>query len=217
MISYPHFAIPNLYLKNGYLIEESPYGEIVSYVDEDALEACVRKILIRVPKRLNGRQLRFLRRGLGLSQEGFGALIDRDAQTVARLEKSDVIVPKFVDLAIRTRFFGRYEPSVSIGEILSIHDCTTRFPTDRIFLSHVGGKWSYGFDIQKLIVELTQSQSIGTECLINEATDDGHIYQRRLVMNTIAEGPLTQDMGGPENDRAQFSSLYRKQTYDKTN
>ncbi|MBK6999127.1 MAG: hypothetical protein IPH35_03850 [Rhodoferax sp.] len=206
MISYPHFAMPNLHLENGYLVEESSYGEIVSYVDEDALEACVRKILVRIPRGLNGRQLRFLRRGLEISQEVFGTLIDRDTQTVARLEKSDAAVPKLVDLAIRTRFFGRYEPSVSIGEILSIHDGATRFPTDKIVLSHVGGKWSYRFDVPKLIVEITKSQSSGGECLISEATDGGHIYQRRLVISANANVAITQDMEGHEDDRTQFSS-----------
>ncbi len=205
MIAYPHFAIPNLYLENGYLVEESSYGEIVSYVDEDALEACVQKILVRIPQRLNGRQLRFLRRGLEISQEVFGTLIDRDTQTVARLEKSDAAVPKLVDLAIRARYFGRYEPSVSIGEILSIHDGTTRFPTDKIVLSHVGGKWSYRFDVPKLIVELTKSQSSGGECLISEATDDGHIYQHRIRISTTANVAIRQDMKGPD-DRIQFSS-----------
>ena len=210
MIPYPHYAIPNLYIVCGYSLEESEYGKLVSYLDEDALEGCVRKILVRIPKTINGRQLRFLRRGLDLSQEAFGTLIDRDGQTVARLEKLDAPVPQMVDLAIRTRYFGRYEPSVSIGEILSIHDGLTRFPKEKILLSYKDNKWTYAFDIPKLIIEYTQEQLSGAECLIDDVADGGHIYQRRLRLEIIETDVLNDAIDGQKDNRMPLSHSYRK-------
>lgn len=217
MFSYPHFAVHNLYLLNGYEREQSDYGEVVTYKNEDLLEACVRKVLVRIPRRLTGPQLRFLRRGLGMSQEVFGSLIDRDAQTVARIEKTAGEVPQFVDLTIRTRYFDRYDPSVSIGEILSIHNGTQRFPVDKILLTYIDGKWTYCFDIPKIAIEYTQSESVGTMSLIEDAADDGHVYQRRFVMNISETGILSKSFENAKDDRAAFTTLYMKKKYETSN
>ena len=187
MIPYPHFALANLFLENGYVCEQSPYGEITSYLDEDGLEECIRRILICTPIKMNGRQLRFLRRGLGLSQEAFGVLIDRDGQTIARLEKSSDEVPNFVDLEIRARYFSRFEPSKSIGEILSIHDGNARVPSERIILSNSGGKWTYRFDIPKFRIEFVKSHVDTGAVFTEDITDGGFVQQRRLKLSTTMD------------------------------
>lgn len=187
MIPYSHFALENLFLENGFERQETAYGEATSYVDEDGLEECIRRILLRTPVRLNGRQLRFLRRGLGLSQEAFGQLIEKDGQTVARLEKSHEDVPKMIDLVIRARYFAQIEPSKSIGEILSIHDCTAKIPTERIILSNSGNRWTYRFDIPKFRIEFVESQVASNAVFVEDITDGGFIRQRRLKLSTTMD------------------------------
>lgn len=216
MISYPHFAVPNLFLKNGYTQEESEYGALLSYTDEDALEACIRLILAITPKKLNGPQLRFLRRGLDLSQEAFGEFVDRDAQTIARLEKLDKLIPQNVALAIRSRFLARFKPCMTISEMLSIHDCSARFPHDKIVLSHEDGKWSYCFDIPKLKIIFINSHNSEAESLIDDIADDGIVYQRRLVMQATEEGILTGYFDSQNDALALLSSSYNMKKYDTT-
>ena len=146
MISYPHFALANLYLTNGYHEVETPYGPAREYVREDELEQCVRRVLLRKPERLRGWDLRFLRNGLNLSQAEFGQMVDRDAQTVARWEKSVDPVPKFVDQTIRARFAAKYESGMGIEELVSYVDSTARKLPEKILLSLTNAGWSFHFE-----------------------------------------------------------------------
>jgi len=146
MISYPHFALTNLYLANGYREVETPYGPAREYTREAELEQCVRCVLLRKPERLRGWDLRFLRNGLSLSQTEFGQMVDRDAQTVARWEKSTDPVPKFVDQIIRTRFAAEFEPGMGIEELLSYVDCIARKLPEKIRLSLTDAGWTFDFE-----------------------------------------------------------------------
>ena len=143
MIPYRHFALPNLYLLNGYKETETSHGVAYEFAQEDALEQCVRRILLTNPVRLRGCDLRFLRRGLGLSQAAFAELIDRDAQTVARWEKNFDNVPAFADLAIRVRFAEKFEPNLSLRDLLDYVDGKAPKLSEKIFLTFVNNYWSF--------------------------------------------------------------------------
>src|SRR5262245_13060316 len=136
MIPYRHFALSNLYLVNGYREFETAHGLAREYERESELENCVRRLLLRTPVRLRGWDLRFLRRGLGLAQSDFGKMIDRDAQTVARWEKTTDEVPASVDLMIRARFAERFEPTLSLAELLSFVDGKGPKLPERILLTY---------------------------------------------------------------------------------
>ena len=122
MTRYPHFTFPNLFLLNGYREIETHDGLVLEYEQEDALEQFIRHLVVRKPERLKGWDLRFLRRGLGLSQADLGVQVDRDAQTIARWEKSNEAIPSAVDLTIRIRFAARFEPQMSTKEIVAYVD-----------------------------------------------------------------------------------------------
>lgn len=143
MTHYPHFAFPNLFLLNGYREVETHRGLEVEYEQEDGLEQCIRCLLVHKPERLRGWDLRFLRRGLVLSQAELGAQIDRDAQTVARWEKSNEPIPSFVDLAIRVRFAARFEPRMPIQELLSYVDGKASKLPASIYLRLTNQGWQY--------------------------------------------------------------------------
>lgn len=145
MLPYPHFSVPNLYLENGYEAQMTPDGEIRMYSAEDRLEHCVRRVLLRRPTRLRGWDLRFLRRGLDLSQGQFGKMIERDAQTVARWEKSKRHVPALADLAIRSRFAEKFEPSMPVKELLGHVDGKSPKLPNFILLTFNGSDWSFSF------------------------------------------------------------------------
>lgn len=145
MIPYPHFAFPSLYLTNGYTATRTHHGIELEFELEDRLEHCVRRLVLHKPERLHGHELRFLRRGLDLSQAEFGQMVDRDAQTVARWEKGSDPLPKFVDMTIRVRFAARFEPNMSLREVLSCVDGVAPKYAGKIFLSFDGRDWSYDF------------------------------------------------------------------------
>lgn len=143
MIRYPHFAFPNLNLLNGYKEVQTHRGLEREYVQEDDLEQCIRRLVLHKPERLRGWDLRFLRRGLGISQADLGAQVDRDPQTIARWEKSTDAIPSAVDLSIRARFAARFDPQISMREILSFIDGTARKLPTSIYLRLTSKGWQF--------------------------------------------------------------------------
>lgn len=143
MIPYIHFAFNNLYLANGYSETNTSDGMIREYESPDKLEHCVRRLVIRKKEPLRGWDLRFLRRGLEISQAEFGKMVGRDAQSIARWEKSKENVPEFADIAIRLKFADRFEPLMTARELMDcIESRGQRFP-DRIVFSLNNGEWNF--------------------------------------------------------------------------
>jgi DNA-binding transcriptional regulator YiaG len=141
MTRYPHFAFPNLYLVNGYTETHTHRGVEMEFTREDELEQCIRHLVLRRPERLRGWDLRFLRRGLGITQAEFGTQVDRDEQTIARWEKSEDPIPSAVDVVIRMRFAARFAHELSIKDILSFVDCSApRLPAS-LFLRFTSAGW----------------------------------------------------------------------------
>lgn len=152
MITYPHFAFTQLRLVNGYRELDTEYGPAREYEREDELEHCIRRLVVRKPGALTGPELRFLRRGLEISQAAFGQMLDRDAQTVARWEKSFDAVPKFVDLMVRMRFAERFDPELSIKQMLSFVDGSAPALPSVIYLTLSEDGWSFAFSLRTRIV-----------------------------------------------------------------
>jgi len=141
MIRYPHFALENLYLVNGYRRFAQGDDLELEFVAEEQLEESLRILVLHKPGRLTGHELRYLRRGLELTQTEFGQMVDRDAQTVARWEKSSDFVPQSVDVMIRMRFSARFQPGATIDEILSQIDGALTNRPGSIFLFYDGADW----------------------------------------------------------------------------
>lgn len=146
MTKYLHFALSNLFLTNGYREIHTENGIEREYEREEELEQCIRRLVLRKPEPLRGWDLRFLRRGLDLSQENFGKMTGKDAQTVARWEKSAESVPKLVDMMIRARFAERFEPQIGIAELLSFSDELAPALPTQIQLSLTKNGWDFNFE-----------------------------------------------------------------------
>ena len=84
---YRACGLENVYLLNGFSIEETRHGRTVAIDDMDGLHQAIGRHLALEKKELTGRELRFLRREVGLSQQGLGELLSKSGQAVARWEK----------------------------------------------------------------------------------------------------------------------------------
>ena len=71
MYHYTDSGPNNVWLKNGFNILDTPYGRGVSIDDADGLHALLATDLTKKPGRLTGKELRFLRTMLRLSQQSF--------------------------------------------------------------------------------------------------------------------------------------------------
>lgn len=119
MYEYRECGLDNIKLANGYTIEETPYGEGVAIEDIPGLHRAIGQILIRKPSRLTGKEFRFLRGELGLSQKRIAALFETTEQNIGRWERGDVEeVPGPADRLIRVLYSEYINENSNVSEIV---------------------------------------------------------------------------------------------------
>lgn len=91
----------DIYLLNGFTLEETPYGTGVTIQHLDGLHQAIAQDLIEKKSLLEPNQFRYLRNYLELSQGAFGDYIGRSALTVARWEKNQVPLPEYASKQMR--------------------------------------------------------------------------------------------------------------------
>lgn len=99
MYHYTESGLQNVWLKNGYVIRETPYGKGVSIHDIAGLHKVIGIAIARKPK-LTGAELRFLRKEMGMSQAALALLVGSTDQNVSLWERRGRI-PKTSDRLIR--------------------------------------------------------------------------------------------------------------------
>lgn len=83
---YTGCGLDNVYLANGYMIHKTPYGRGVSIEKADELHKEIARAIILNPAPIRGRELRFLRAQMDLSQAGLGKIMGVTRPTMARWE-----------------------------------------------------------------------------------------------------------------------------------
>lgn len=86
MFHYRTSGLPNVWLANGYQLVDTAYGEAVQYADPDGLHDAIGRFLCERGD-LSGREFRYLRVELDLSQGELGRILGKSDQAVALWEK----------------------------------------------------------------------------------------------------------------------------------
>jgi putative transcriptional regulator len=84
---YAECGLDNIYLLNGFRSVRTPRGDAVNISDIEGLHRAIGLMLVRDKKNLTGREFRFLRHELDLTQQALADLLGVNVQTVARWEK----------------------------------------------------------------------------------------------------------------------------------
>lgn len=108
---YLQCGLQNVYLRNGFVREATPYGETIRIHDMDGLHRAIGMHLIRDKERLSGAEARFLRHELDLSQETLGRLLQKSGQSVARWEKDQTRIDGPADRLLRLLYDNHARPS----------------------------------------------------------------------------------------------------------
>jgi putative transcriptional regulator len=98
---YKECGLDNVILVGGVTIRDTPRGQTTRIEDVDGLHRAIAQALLSERKKLSGRELRFLRHELNMTQEVLAALLGTDAQSVARWENKKFKVPGPADRLIR--------------------------------------------------------------------------------------------------------------------
>ncbi len=122
MYHYTESGLRNVYLENGYTEIDTPYGKAISISNTDGLHKLIADTLIEQPY-LSGREFRFLRIELDMTQREVGDYLGVSAQAVALWEKSPRVQRK-VDQMIRAIY--QNIPTQQIVNVLD-HVAPARF------------------------------------------------------------------------------------------
>jgi len=104
MLHYTECGLRNIWLRNGYTIRETPYGEAVSIHDVEGLHRAIGLYLVDNKPRLNGAEIRFLRKELDLSQRDLADLLGVSEVTLRGWEKGRGRIPKPAERLLRSLY-----------------------------------------------------------------------------------------------------------------
>jgi putative transcriptional regulator len=141
---YTECGLDNVYLLNGFRIEDTSYGPAISIEDTDGLHHAIALDLVLTKRMLSGKELRFLRRELDLSQEALGLLLGGyQAQTVARWEKGECDTAHAADRLLRLVYLAHAHDNPDVRKVLDLlKDLDILIHEERVFEETDQG-WRY--------------------------------------------------------------------------
>ncbi|AMP17511.1 helix-turn-helix domain-containing protein [Collimonas pratensis] len=139
MYHFTDGGLRNVWLANGYRINNTPYGETVAIQDVDGLVAAIATALIRKKSTLAGAEFRYVRSAMLMSQSTLGKALGRTEQAVAIWEKSGHI-PKYADSLIRVLYAMQANGDEKIKNI--IHAINDSERTIQLIMKETAKGWS---------------------------------------------------------------------------
>ena len=91
---YTESGLDNVWLRDGVERHETPYGSGVSIQDVDGLNTAIANWIVERKSYWCGRELRFLRKRLNLSQKGLADLLGYSDQQIRRWENDLAEMPR---------------------------------------------------------------------------------------------------------------------------
>jgi len=148
MYRFTDGGLRNVWLKNGYVERNTPYGKAVSFHDLDGLVLAICHALINKPGKLTGAEFRYVRNALLLSQKSLGQAVGYTEQAVAKWEKSGK-VPKAIDLMLRLLFARKHSGDKTVSSLLDMLNTLDRIGHARIIVSESSSKWKSEIELDE--------------------------------------------------------------------
>lgn len=115
---YTESGLDSIYLLDGFRIVDSDRGRSVIIQDIEGLHLAIGQWLTREKKKLSGKEFRFLRTELLMSQRALADLLHVDEQTIARWEKGKTPIPAASDATLRLLYLEHVGGSEKISKLL---------------------------------------------------------------------------------------------------
>ena len=141
MYHYTSCGLYNIHLKNGFDIQEGPEGKGVAIHDIDALHLVIAKGIVNKPALLSGKEFRFLRIEMDLSQRAVGDLMAKSDQMVANWEKGNNDIPVLADKAIRDLYMESVGESHVTNLLSKLKDLDRQIHEIKFQLSETANGW----------------------------------------------------------------------------
>lgn len=115
---YTQCGLDYVYLLNGFTYHETEYGKGVSFHNIEGLHRAIGKHITRCERQLDGKEFRFLRKELELTQKALAAYMGVSEQTIAHWEKNENAIQPTADRLIRLLYIERMSGNPHIEELL---------------------------------------------------------------------------------------------------
>lgn len=110
---YVECGLDNVWIEGGFDEVDSPYGKGIAIHDMDGLHECIARCLVEKPAPLTGREFRFLRNELDMSQSTVGLLCGREERMVRNWETRDEPVDEPANTLVRFIYAQHIKPSAN--------------------------------------------------------------------------------------------------------
>ncbi|WP_426370272.1 helix-turn-helix domain-containing protein [Pseudocolwellia sp. HL-MZ7] len=120
MYHYTESGLSNVYLKNGFTVEEID-GETYSSIDDiGSLHQAIAEIVVDSKKPLTNKEFKFLRIELNVSQKILATRFGVSEQTIARYEKGKSDIPRTTDAVLRVLYMESLEKHNPVSYFLDL-------------------------------------------------------------------------------------------------
>ena len=120
MYHYIESGLSNIYLKNGFTVEQIDGEEYTSIDDMNGLHRAIGQAVVDSRKPLTNEEFKFLRIEMNISQKMLGTRFGVDEQTIARYEKGKTKIPRTTDAALRTLYMESQEKNNPVSYFLDL-------------------------------------------------------------------------------------------------
>jgi DNA-binding transcriptional regulator YiaG len=143
-----HFTLCGLddvYLANGYEIGDYYGEETLAIKDLEQLHRAIGDSLVREKKVLNGRELRFLRKEMDMTQSDLAHLLGLTGQQVARWEKGKSAISGPTDLLLRVAYLQSLGEQPNVSELRASIDDTDAPRSDKAIFEDTPKGWRHRY------------------------------------------------------------------------
>ena len=117
MLHYTQCGLDNVWLENGYDVKTTPYGKAVAIPDVDGLHALLAAQLAKNPGPLTGKEFKFLRAWLGMTQEALAGLMGVTEGALSLWERKDA-VPSLNDKMLRLMVLAKTDGDATVRDVI---------------------------------------------------------------------------------------------------
>lgn len=143
LYQYTECGLDYVYLADGYTVYDTGYGPAVEVHNAAELDRKIALGIVRNQGPLTGQEVRFLRGLIDLTQQELGQLLGKDAQSVARWEKSKTELPRIEDIALRQIYLEKTGHSPKFVDTAQ-HVGAIGDRLERVEFTEKEGKWTDG-------------------------------------------------------------------------
>jgi DNA-binding transcriptional regulator YiaG len=117
-LHYTACGLDNVWLANGFSVKETKYGKGIAIDDVEGLHRLLAGHLIDKPGLLTGKEFRFLRVHLGLTQQGLGKLMGNLTENAVSLWERKDAVPAINDHWLRMHVIAKLKGSTRVADAI---------------------------------------------------------------------------------------------------